>query len=131
MDLDLGNHRLRFLETPHVHHWDSMMVVEESTQSLFPSHLFVQPGDQPPVVTENLSDAMCDVYRKVGILVHDRPVRDVVDRLGPLGLRWVHAMHGGTLTCAALPPYIAALRQREFAYRGLLLGRDARSAAFS
>ena len=23
--LDLGRHRLRFLETPHVHHWDSMM----------------------------------------------------------------------------------------------------------
>jgi len=50
--LDLGRHRLRFWETPHVHHWDSMMVVEESTKSLFPSDLFLQPGDQPPVVTE-------------------------------------------------------------------------------
>ena len=26
--LALGRHTLRFLETPHVHHWDSMMVVE-------------------------------------------------------------------------------------------------------
>jgi flavorubredoxin len=25
--IDLGRHRLRFWETPHVHHWDSMMVV--------------------------------------------------------------------------------------------------------
>lgn len=28
--LDLGTHKLRFLETPHVHHWDSMMVVDET-----------------------------------------------------------------------------------------------------
>jgi flavorubredoxin len=25
--IDLGEHRLRFIETPHVHHWDSMMVL--------------------------------------------------------------------------------------------------------
>src|SRR5437762_2438412 len=41
-----------------------MMVVEESTQSLFPSDLYLQPGDQPPVVSENLSDAM--ELREVG-----------------------------------------------------------------
>ena len=29
--LELGRHTLRFLETPHVHHWDSMMVFEETT----------------------------------------------------------------------------------------------------
>src|SRR4051794_34930823 len=33
--VDLGKHKLRFLETPHVHHWDSMMVYEETTGSLF------------------------------------------------------------------------------------------------
>ena len=46
--LALGRHTLRFLETPHVHHWDSMMVVDEATNSLFPSDLFLQPGEQPP-----------------------------------------------------------------------------------
>ena len=65
--LALGRHTLRFLETPHVHHWDSMMVVEETTNSLFPADLFLQPGDQPPIVTENLADPMCEVYRQVGI----------------------------------------------------------------
>ena len=38
---------------PHVHHWDSMMVVENTTGSLFPSDLFIQPDDQPPVVRED------------------------------------------------------------------------------
>lgn len=41
--IDLGSHRLRFLETPHVHHWDSMMIIEEETRSLFPADLFIQP----------------------------------------------------------------------------------------
>ena len=122
--LSLGAHSLRFLETPHVHHWDSMMVVEETTKSLFPSDLFLQPGDQPPVVSENLSDPMCEVYRKTGIFAHENPVRQVVDRIAETDLEWIHAMHGGTLTRAALPPYIKALRDQEFAYRGILLGRE-------
>ncbi len=121
--LDLGRHKLRFLETPHVHHWDSMMVVEETTKSLFPADLFLQPGDQPPIVTENLGQAMCGVYRAVGIFAHEQPVRRVVDRIATLDLDWIHAMHGGTLTRASLPYYMAALREQEFAYRGMLLGR--------
>ena len=63
--LRLGAHRLRFLETPHVHNWDSMMVVEETTNSLFPSDLYLQPGDQPPVSGENLTAEMLEVYRGV------------------------------------------------------------------
>jgi flavorubredoxin len=122
--LELGRHTLRFLETPHVHHWDSMMVVEESTRSLFPSDLFLQPGDQPPVVTENLSEAMCAVYRAIGIFAHEEPVRQVVDRIEALDPHWIHAMHGGTLTREAVPAYTKALREQEFGYEGKLLGRE-------
>jgi flavorubredoxin len=122
--LELGRHTLRFLETPHVHHWDSMMVFEESTQSLFPADLYLQPGDQPPVVTENLSEAMLEVYRAVGIFAHEDPVRAVVDRIEALDPGWVHAMHGGTLTREAVPAFNRALREQEFGYRGILLGRE-------
>jgi flavorubredoxin len=122
--LELGNHTLRFLETPHVHHWDSMMVFEESTASLFPSDLYLQPGDQPPVVKENLSDAMIEVYRAVGIFAHEEPIRAVVDRIEGLDPAWIHAMHGGTLTGDVLPAYDRALREHDFAYRGLLMGRE-------
>lgn len=128
--LELGRHTLRFLETPHVHHWDSMMIVEEQTKSLFPADLFLQPGDQPPIVTENLGTHMCEMYRQVGIFAHEAPVRQVVDRLASFELAWIHAMHGGTLTGDALPHYISALRTQEFAYHGMLLGREiARPAA--
>ena len=122
--LALGRHKLRFLETPHVNHWDSMMVIEESTNSLFPADLFIQPGDQPPVVSENLADAMCALYRAAGIFAHEDPVRKVVDRIEAIGPQWIHAMHGGTLTGEALPVYARALRQQPFAFEGKLLGRE-------
>jgi flavorubredoxin len=121
--IDLGRHKLRFLETPHVHHWDSMMLWEEKTRSLFPSDLFIQPGEQPPVVRENLSSAMCELYRHAGIFAHEDPVRTVVDRLERLQPEWIHAMHGGTLTGQIFPRFVSALREQPFAYRGELLGR--------
>jgi flavorubredoxin len=121
--IELGRHKLRFLETPHVHHWDSMMLWEESTRSLFPSDLFIQPGDQPPVMRENLSAAMCQLYRHAGIFAHEDPVRRVVDRLEPMQPEWIHAMHGGTLTSQIFPRFVSALREQPFAYRGELLGR--------
>ena len=33
-------------------------------------------------------------------------------------------MHGGTLTRESLPAYVTALREKEFAYDGWLLGRE-------
>jgi flavorubredoxin len=122
--IDLGRHKLRFLETPHVHHWDSMMVVEESTRSLFPSDLFIQAGDQPPVVTEDLGPDMCAYYREIGIFAHEEPVRRVVDRIEQIEPDWVHAMHGGTLSGEVLPRYVHALREERFAFQGKVLGRE-------
>ncbi|MBO0693785.1 MAG: MBL fold metallo-hydrolase [Acidimicrobiaceae bacterium] len=122
--LDLGKHKLRFLETPHVHHWDSMMVFDETTKSLFPSDLFIQPGEQPPTVTENLGSEMCGLYRTVGIFAHEGPVRRVVERVEGLRPQWVHPMHGGSLSEHALPYYVHALDEQPFAYEGKLLGRD-------
>jgi flavorubredoxin len=122
--LDLGTHRLRFLETPHVHHWDSMMVVEETTNSLFPSDLYLQPGDQPPVTSENLTAEMLEVYRGGGIFAHEKPVRAVAERIERLAPDWIHAMHGATIAGDALHYYTTALQEQEFAYQGLLLGRE-------
>jgi flavorubredoxin len=121
--IELGERTLSFIETPHVHHWDSMMVVEESTRSLFPSDLFIQPGDQPPVVNEDLTTEMCAYYREIGIFAHEDPVRKTVDRLESMQPQWIHAMHGGTLTGEVFPRYAKALREERFAFEGKSLGR--------
>jgi flavorubredoxin len=122
--IDLGEHRLRFLETPHVHHWDSMMLIEEKTNSLFPSDLFIQPGDQPPIVTEKLGSEMCGFYREMGIFAHEQPVRDVVERIVRLDPDWIHGMHGGSLARETIPEFVRALREEPFAYKGKVLGRE-------
>jgi flavorubredoxin len=122
--VDLGKHKLRFLETPHVHHWDSMMLFDETTRSVFPSDLFIQPGDQPPVVTEDLGSEMCGFYRESGIFAHEDPVRDVVDRIERLDPAWIHGMHGGSLARETIAPFVRALREEPFAYEGKLLGRE-------
>jgi flavorubredoxin len=121
--IELGKHRLSFLETPHVHHWDSMMVYEETTGSLFPADLFIQPGEQPAVVRENLGSEMCQLYREAGIFGGDKPVLQTVDRIERLAPRWVHPMHGGSMTGQTLAGYIAALRSQPFIYEGKLFGR--------
>ncbi len=121
--LDLGRHRLRFLETPHVHHWDSLMVYEETTSSLFPADLFIQPGDQPPIVTEDLTSQMLALYRVSGIFGHEAPVRQVVDRVQNIGPAWIHPMHGGSFKRELSPRFYQALREQPFAYDGTLRGR--------
>jgi flavorubredoxin len=121
--LDLGEHTLRFLETPHVHHWDSMMVVEEQTNSLFASDLYLQPGEQPAVNSENLAAEMLEAYRTFGIFAHEEPVRAVVRRIAELHPDWIHAMHGATIPGDALGHYSEALLDEQFAYQGVLFGR--------
>lgn len=122
--IELGEHRLRFLETPHVHHWDSMMAFEESTSSLFPADLFIQPGDQPAIVKEDLGKEMCALYREVGIFAAHEPVLNTVKRLEKMQPKWIHPMHGGSLPEEIIPRYIHALRKENFAFEGKMFGRE-------
>jgi len=121
--LELGRHRLRFLETPHVHHWDSLMLVDETTRSLFPADLFIQPGDQPPVITEDLTESMIGLYRGSGIFAHETPVRRVVDRIEELDPAWIHPMHGGSFKRDLASRFYQSLRSEPFAFNGTLMGR--------
>jgi len=121
--IELGSHSLRFIETPHVHHWDSMMAIEQTTRSLFPADLFIQPGEQPAIVRENLSKEMCHLYREAGIFASEKPVRQTVDRLDRMGVDWIHPMHGGSLSASTATDYLRALRTERFAYEGKVFGR--------
>jgi flavorubredoxin len=121
--LALGKHQLRFLETPHVHHWDSLMAFEETTRSLFPADLFIQPEEQPAIVHENLGKEMCQLYRDLGLFAAEKPVLAVVDRLETLAPTWIHPMHGGSLPSALVSNYVQALRIEPFAFEGKLFGR--------
>ena len=86
--LKTGKRIFKFIMTPHVHHWDSMMVFEETTKSLFPSDLFIQPGDNKPVTSDDLSKDMVNLYRGAGIFASEEPVRQTTKRLIDLSPTW-------------------------------------------
>jgi hypothetical protein len=75
-------------------------------------------------VTENLSEAMIQMYRGAGIFAHENPVRAVSERLEALSPDWIHAMHGGTIAGDSLHYFTSAIRDQDFAYSGVLLGRE-------
>jgi flavorubredoxin len=121
--LNTGRRTFRFLMTPHVHHWDSMMVFEETTRSLFSSDLFIQPGNNKPVVSDDLSEAMIALYRGIGIFASEEPVRQAVKRIEKLAPEMVFPMHGSCIAGSQFGNYAAALKKNDFAYSGLLLGK--------
>lgn len=121
--LNTGKRTFKFIMTPHVHHWDSMMIFEESTKSLFPSDLFIQPGNNKPIISEDLSDAMIDLYKVIGIFGSEEPVRQTTRRIVKLEPKMVFPMHGSCLDNSIFSKYTDAILNREFAYSGNLLGQ--------
>ncbi len=54
--LDIGGHRLRWLDTPHVPHgWDAGLLFDETTSTLFCGDLFARFGDQSATTTGDLA----------------------------------------------------------------------------
>jgi flavorubredoxin len=121
--LKTGKRQFRFIMTPHVHHWDSMMIYEETTKSLFPSDLFIQSGKNKPVISEDLSESMIALYRGAGIFASEEPVRRTTRRLMDLSPNMVYPMHGSCIENSTFPKYADALMKNNFAYNGMLLGQ--------
>jgi flavorubredoxin len=122
--LKTGRKSFKFIMTPHVHHWDSMMVFEENTRSLFPSDLFIQPGNNKAVVEDDLSDNMLQLYRGAGIFASEEPVRQTTSRLLNLSPNMVFPMHGSCIDGSVFTKYTDAIMNNKFAYSGLLLGHS-------
>ena len=119
--LKTGKRQFKFIMTPHVHHWDSMMIFEENTKSLFTSDLIIQPGKNKPVMSEELSESMINLYRIAGIFTSEKPVRDTTKRLVDLSPNMTYPMHGSCIK-SLFPKYIEAIMIDDFAYSGTLLG---------
>ena len=120
--LSLGKKRLRFVMTPYVHHWDSMMAFEETKSALFPADLFINylPGN--PVTNDPQGvETMIKRYRESGLFASEKPVRMVLPKLQRLESKMIHPMHGTSLDSPVHPAYFEALRTRDFAYDGQIL----------
>ena len=120
--LKTGKRIFKFIMTPHVHHWDSMMIFEETTKSLFPSDLFIQPGNNKPIASNDFSEDMIQLYRAIGIFGSEEPVRQTTRRLVKLEPKIVFPMHGSCIDNTVFPSYTNAIMKSEFAYSGNILG---------
>jgi len=107
--LDVGRHRLRFLVTPYVHAWDSMLAFDETTRTLFSSDLFMHPGAGPAVTDRDISEEMVSYTRSIGLFpsrAHLDAALDKIDRLNPATL----ACHHGTVKTGAVEAHLQAFR---------------------
>lgn len=121
--LKTGKRQFRFIMTPHVHHWDSMMIYEETTKSLFPSDLFIQPGNNKPIISDDLSESMIALYKAVGIFANEEPVRRTTRRLMNLSPNMIYPMHGSCIENSSFSMYTDAIMKNDFAYTDMLLGQ--------
>jgi flavorubredoxin len=121
--LKTGKRQFKFIMTPHVHHWDSMMIFEENTKSLFTSDLFIQPGNNKSVIDEDISESMINLYRVTGIFASEKPVRNTTKRLENLSPNMVYPMHGSCIYKSLFSKYTEAIMKDNFAYSGVLLGQ--------
>ncbi|MDQ5842473.1 MAG: hypothetical protein M3286_03185 [Thermoproteota archaeon] len=129
--LKTGKKTFRFVMTPHVHHWDSMMMFEENTKSLFSSDLFIQPGQHKPVTSDDLSKYMIQYYNIVGIFASEEPVKRTVQKLIKLEPKLICPMHGSAFDSSIFPKYVDALMNEKYAYSDKLLGKELQEQPFT
>ena len=110
--LSLGHGRLRFILTPQVHQWDSLMVFEETTSTLFSSDLFVQPGDGPATSSGDLTELMVEGYQTSGLMPSKAHLVSALDKLEALNPK-VLACHHGTVITGNVARYFKALREND------------------
>jgi flavorubredoxin len=119
--LDLGSHRLRFLVTPQVNQWDSMMVYEEVTRTLFPNDLFSRTGTEP-ITRDDISAPALAAARELGYQPNDRAsLERALDKIAALPVEVVAPMHGAT-SYGHVRELLAAFREHELNWNPASVG---------
>jgi flavorubredoxin len=97
--LDLGGKRVRWLDTPHVPHaWESGLIYEETTRTLFSGDLFTQAGDGPAVTGESIVAVAAqteDMFKATSLTHETAPT---IRRLAGLEPATIAVMHGSCFT---------------------------------
>jgi flavorubredoxin len=99
--LDIGGHRLRWLDTPHVQHgWDAGLVFDETTGALFCGDLFARFGDQPATTDGDLAGPAIAGERAEGYGSWSRApeTTEQIRRLAALEPRTLAPMHAPAMS---------------------------------
>ena len=97
--LDVGGHRMRWIDTPHVPHgWEAGILYDETTRTLFCGDLFTQIGDYAASSTADLIGPAIqaeDIFRSSSLAPASGPT---VRRLADLDITTLALMHGPAFT---------------------------------
>jgi flavorubredoxin len=92
--LDLGGRRVRWIDTPHVPHaWESGLLFEETTATLFTGDLFTHIGDGPAIGTADIvpgAIATEDMFHATSLTPATAPTIRALKRFAPKRLAVMH-----------------------------------------
>jgi flavorubredoxin len=92
--LDLGSHRVRHIDTPHVPHgWEARVLYEETTGTLLCGDLFTHLGNGPAVTTDDIvgpAELAEDVFRATALTPTTGSTIRSLAELGPTTLALMH-----------------------------------------
>ena len=113
--LDIGSHRLRWLDTPHVPGpWEAGVVFDEPTRTLFCGDLFSRTGNSEPITTEPIAPAAIAHDQLMHGHAYTPATAPTLRRLADLAPERLALMHGPTFEgdctseLTALADYFAA-----------------------
>ena len=94
--LDLGRHRLRWIDTPHVpHQWESGLMMELETRTLLAGDLFTQGGSGATALTEGDILGPSEEFRKqMDYYAHAPHTAATLERLAREQPATLACMHG-------------------------------------
>ena len=93
--IDLGAHRVRHIDTPHVPHgWEARVLYEETTNTLLCGDLFTQLGNGPAITTDDIIGAAGQAEDVFGASCLTPNTGSTIRRLAALNPATLAVMHG-------------------------------------
>jgi flavorubredoxin len=97
--IELGRHRVRHIDTPHVPHgWEARVLYEETTGTLLCGDLFSQLGDGPAVTTDDIVAAAGTAEDLFGATCLTPRTGSTIRELANLAPSTLAVMHGTCFT---------------------------------
>jgi flavorubredoxin len=114
--IDVGGKRVRYIDTPHVPHaWESGLLYEENSKTLFCGDLFTHVGQGPAVTRDSIVDAAVAAEKAFRSSSLSPAMGPTIRALAELEPRTLAVMHGSCFKgdCAAALSQLADFYEAE------------------